>query len=132
MPPAHARFGRTASTTTHVLCVNPAEPGSSASLPVTPLFPTIAFSFLGNGNTGPKVSTPWVVLSRALHRAMQALRLGELAADRAHARGRATPVPLVRPMFGPGWGLHGTDVNIALENLVGVVGKQAQAYLKNR
>ena len=34
-------------------------------------------------------------------------------------------------MFGPGWGLHGTDVNIALANLVAVVGKQAQAYLKN-
>ncbi len=103
VPPAHARFGRTASTTTHVLCVNPAEPGSSASLPVTPLFPTIAFSFLGERQHRAEGFDAVDLLSRALHRAMQALGLGELAADRAHARGRRHPSPRaadVRPRLG--------------------------------
>ena len=98
---------------------------------MTPLFPTIAFSFLGNGNTGPKVSTPWVSYP-GLYTA-QCKRSGSASwLQIGHTRAAGDTRPLVRPMFGPGWGLHGTDVNIALENLVGVVGKQAQAYLKNR
>jgi Protein of unknown function (DUF3089) len=130
VPPAHARFGRTTSTTTHVLCVNPADPGSSASLPITPLFPTIAFDFLGGAGNTPKVSTPWISYP-GLYTA-QCKRSGSaswLQIDHTSAPGDTRP--LVRPMFGPGWGLHGTDVNIALANLVAVVGKQAQAYLKN-
>ena len=129
VPPGHARFGRTASTTAHVLCVNPANPGSSASVPVTPLLPTLAFNFLGGGN-GPKVSTPWVSYP-GLYTA-QCKRSGSaswLQIDHTSVPGDTRP--LVRPMFGPGWGLHGTDVNIALADLVRVVGAQAQAYRKN-
>ncbi len=34
--------------------------------------------------------------------------------------------------LGPGWGLHLYDVNLALGNLVAVVGRQARAYLNKR
>ena len=79
------RFGRTASTTTHVLCVNPADPGiERRASPVTPLFPTIAFSFLGGAGQRPKVYDAVGLLPRALHRAVQALGNRELAADRPH------------------------------------------------
>jgi Protein of unknown function (DUF3089) len=129
VPPAHARFGRVASTTTHVLCVNPADPGSSANLPVTALLPTLALNFLG-GQAAPDVSTPWVAYPGFY--SAQCKRSGTaswLQIDHKSVPGDTRPV--VKPMFGAGWGLHGTDVNIALANLVDVVGRQAQAYLKN-
>ena len=40
------------------------------------------------------------------------------------------PRPTVRPLFGPGWGLHATDVNIALSDLVNVVRAESRAYAK--
>ena len=58
-PPPGAMFGRDASPKTHVLCVNPASPGSTATEAVTPLFPTALMSLVGAaGNVN--ASTPWV------------------------------------------------------------------------
>src|SRR6185312_4702910 len=39
--------------------------------------------------------------------------------------------PAVRPTFGAGWGLHATDVNIALTQLVALVRSEAQAYRRS-
>jgi hypothetical protein len=36
--------------------------------------------------------------------------------------------PLVTQTLGPRWGLHLVDVNLALGNLVGLVGDQSAAY----
>ena len=119
VPPAHARFGRTASTTTHVLCVNPADPGSSASRPRHAALPDASPSASSaDAGNAPKVSTPWVAYPGLYTAQLRALRHRELAPDRPHERVPGDTRPLVRPMFGPGWGLHGTDVNIALANLV--------------
>jgi hypothetical protein len=131
VPPPDARFGRTASTTSHVLCVNPADPGSTAQLPVTALFPSVALQFLGAGNGGNlEVSTPWVSLP-GLYSA-QCKRSGSaswLQIDHTNVPG--DPRPIAKPVMGPGWGLHLTDVNIALADLVHVVGEQAKAYAKS-
>ncbi len=38
--------------------------------------------------------------------------------------------PVVHPMLGPKWGLHLTDVNIALADLVRVVGVESRAFAR--
>ncbi len=40
--------------------------------------------------------------------------------------------PIVRALLGPGWGLHLTDVDIALADLVRVVGDESQAFTRAR
>jgi hypothetical protein len=132
-PPAHARFGRDASHTTHVLCVNPASPGSNASTAVTPLFPSALLQLAGSrlGVTVKPVSTPWVAYPGLY--TVQCRRSGTaswLQVTSTHVAGDTRP--LVRPLFGAGWGLHATDVNIALANLVDVVAAEAKAYAKLR
>jgi hypothetical protein len=106
--------------------VNPAVPGSSAVEPVTPLFPTTVLRFLGAVHT--QATTPWISYPD-LYTA-QCERSGTaswLQITRTHVPGDTRPA--VRPMFGAGWGLHGTDVNIALTELVRLVGTQARAWL---
>jgi hypothetical protein len=129
-PPSGARFGRDESDASHVLCVNPAAPGSTGAVPVEPLFPTLLLRLMSAGR-GADVSTPWVSFP-GLYTA-QCKRSGTaswLQITRTAAPG--DPRPVVRPLYGPGWGLHATDVNIALANLVGVVGREAGAYLKRQ
>ena len=133
VPPAHARFGRTASTDDARPLRQPRrsrverEPRRSrrSSRP-------IAFSFLGGAGSAAEGLDAVGLLPRPLHRAVQALRHRELAPDRRTRARPATRGPLVRPMFGPGWGLHGTDVNIALANLVAVVGNAGAGVPQER
>ena len=40
--------------------------------------------------------------------------------------------PAAHAMNGAGWGLHPLDVNIALFELVGLVGSEANAYVAHR
>jgi Protein of unknown function (DUF3089) len=126
-PPAKARFGRDPSSETHVMCVNPAAPGSTKTVTVHPLFPTVLVRLMGGSL--PKLSTPWVSFP-GLYRA-SCERSGTaswLQITRITTPGDRRPG--VEPEFGPGWGLHATDVNIALADLVRVVGDEAKAYTK--
>jgi hypothetical protein len=129
-PPPHARFGRDASPTTHVMCVNPASPGATGTQPVAPLFPTLLVTLLG-GALPAGVKTAWVALP-GLYTA-RCERQGTaswLQITRTNVPGDTRPA--VKPEFGPGWGLHATDVNIALGDLVRVVGTEARAYARAR
>ncbi len=133
LPPKNASFGRDPSAATHVLCVNPAAPGSTAAIPVTPLFPASLLRLAGArlGEQVSPVSTPWVAYPGLY--TVQCKRSGSaswLQVTRTHPRG--DPRPLVRPFFGAGYGLHATDVNIALAELVQVVAAQARAYARPR
>jgi hypothetical protein len=75
----------------------------------------------------PKVSTPWVTEPGSLHRTVPLPRRCQLAAgERPHHPGDTRPV--VRETLGPTWGLHLVDVNIALGNLVSLVGDEGRAY----
>jgi hypothetical protein len=125
-PPPGAMFGRSRIPGTHIVCVNPARPGATASEPVTPLFPSLLLGLTGMSG-GSAVSTPWVAYP-------------DLYTARCERSGNASwlqitrrpipndPRPTVRPLFGAGWGLHATDVNIALADLVNVVRSEARAY----
>lgn len=138
-PPSDSLFGRVgqgvsslsgASPAAHlqVLCVNPAAiTGGSGSL--LAYFPTSPFP----GPLGavdrpvPQAATPWV-------------EYPDLYTARCESVGGATwlqiddigtagdPRPRVSDTLGPTWGLHLNDVNLALGNLVALVGHQAAAY----
>jgi Protein of unknown function (DUF3089) len=128
-PPAHAEFGRDASRTTHVMCVNPGALGGGTA-PITPLFPA-AFSELAGGSFGFTPATAWVSFPGLYTaRCERSGTASWLEIDPTHVRGDDRP--LVRPLFGAGEGLHGTDVNIALANLVAVVGAQARFFARSR
>jgi Protein of unknown function (DUF3089) len=124
-PPPNARFGRDDSASTHVLCVNPASPsGGSAS--ITPLFPANVSQLMG-GPLAVDVKTSWVAFPGLYTaRCERSGTASWLQID--HKRAPGDRRPIVRPLFGPGWGLHGTDVNIALADLVALVGSEARAY----
>jgi hypothetical protein len=124
-PPADSYFGRpgqgvslqsgqTAQTGLQVLCVNPAvlSGGAGALLPIFP--------------APQRVAAPWVEYPRLYTAACDSadgatwLNIHSIAApgDRR---------PIVSATLGPQWGLHLDDVNLALGNLVQIVGAEATA-----
>ncbi len=84
-PPRGAMFGRDASTATHVLCVNPANPGSAAAEPVTPLYPTALMTVrrrLGQREREDAVG----LVPRSVHGTLRTVGNRELAPDHPDAR----------------------------------------------
>jgi hypothetical protein len=124
MPPPRARFGRSRIPGTHILCVNPAVPGSRAAEPVDPLFPTTLLRFTG---ATIDATTPWVAFPGLYNaRCEQSGNASWLEITRTNVPGDTRPA--VRPTLGPGWGLHLVDVNIALSDLVAVVRSESHAF----
>jgi hypothetical protein len=136
-PPPDAVFGRAdsplnflggnSSGPQQVLCVNPAAPGGGTGA-LLPYYPTTGLELLV-GRAVPKlgVATPWASFP------------GQYSGRCVTGNG-ATWLQ-VDPVGGPGdkrlsvlsfasptWGLHLVDVNIALGNLVALVGTQAAAF----
>ncbi len=127
-PPRGAMFGRDASPATHVLCVNPSVPGSAAAEAVTPLYPTALMSLVGAAGS-VSAKTPWVSFpGQYTARCERSGTASWLQITQTHVPGDDRPV--VHAMLGPGWGLHLTDVNIALTDLVGVVGAESRAFTR--
>jgi hypothetical protein len=124
-PPSDSRFGRVAGgdTTREVLCVNPARPAGGEA-PLDPYFPT---DRLG---TTVDVTTPWVELP--------GLYSGECtqAAGTTWLQVNAAPTtptdtrPRALVTNGPAWGLHRSDVNLVLGDLVALVRSQSRAFTK--
>lgn len=136
-PPPNSQFGRTSSDegvgllaprrlspSLQIMCVNPASPAGGTAY-LEPYLPSLALTFLP-GNT-ISVSTPWVAFPH------------EFTA-RCETSGDATWLQISRPggsgdkrptlgrLQDPILGLHVLDVNIALGDLVSLVGEQAAAY----
>jgi hypothetical protein len=97
-----------------VLCVNPASPsgGTGALLPYYPR----------SSDAAPWVAYPGEYTAHC----ESANGANWLQVDTTGIPGDVRPV--VSPVLGPTWGLHLDDVNIALGNLVDLVGEQAAAY----
>jgi hypothetical protein len=136
-PPPNSQFGRTTSDAgvrllapaqpspeLRIMCVNPAAPAGGTA-PLDPYLPSLALKFLP-GRHKLKVDTPWVSFP------------GEYSA-RCESSGNATWLQVTRsrghdrrPPFADSGdallGLHILDVNIALGDLVRLVGDQAAAY----
>ena len=130
-PPLAALFGRPgqgvslqsdqrASAGQQVLCTNPAAPGGG----VGALEPY--FLAAGRKARGAPIGTPWVtypdMYSAQCHTANGATWLQVNAVG-----GAADQRPEVTPNLGPRWGLHADDMNLALGNLVALVGAQVRA-----
>lgn len=136
-PAANSEFGRTSSdagvgilaphhpsSVLRIMCVNPAAPGGGTGL-LDPYLPSLVLPFLSSGNL-PTIRTPWVSFP------------GEYTA-RCESSGDATWLQVTRVsstgaepalvnVSDPLLGLHILDVNIALGNLVELVGDEIHAY----
>ncbi len=130
-PPADSVFGRTTTAGLQVLCTNPAAlAGGSGSL--DPLLPTqpfapgssIAAGIALLGISAPSEPTAWLG-SPSAYRASCSTAAGasvlRITAQHSAPTLHASPLPT--------WGLHLVDVNIALGNLVAIVGRQSATYL---
>jgi hypothetical protein len=131
-PPANALFGRTSLAGREVLCTNPAALGGGSGA-LTPIFPSKPFApgtliAAGIGLLGvkqPTAATPWVSSPRSYS--------GECATEENASFLRIAPLDGAqdfKPSPTPEWGLHLTDANIALGNLVDVVQAQGKAFAK--
>ncbi len=145
-PPADSLFGRagtgvsalsgavsTSSAPLQVLCVNPASLAHPDRFAVLdPYFPTGTVKGVFSSVSVPAhVSTPWITYPDR-YRARCEYQNGAswLQVDTTDLPGDTRPV--VAEALGPTWGLHLVDVNIALGNLVALVGDQAHAYVTRR
>ena len=125
-PPPNSLFGRTAVKGDQVLCTNPAAlSGGSGQL--DPYFPTHLVGITASIGALPSSTTPWVTYP-------------DLFTGRCTTDGGATWLqvddvrkpgderPRLHDSLGPTWGLHLYDGNIALGNLVAIVGDEATTY----
>ena len=130
-PPADALFGRTSERGLEVLCTNPAALGGGSAL-LDSVYPTrpfasgttigVAIGLLG----GParRASTAWLSFPGSYRGRCTSGEVNVLA---------ITPLggaPVLNPVPDPTWGLHLTDANVALGNLIELVRAQASAWLK--
>jgi len=113
-----------------VMCVNPTllvqNGGAGDLLPYEATTP-IPGAVLGYGLQTPKAATPWVATpgqytAQCMHSGsdtwLQATEVGPVG----------DPRETIEERLGPTFGLHVEDINLALGNLVRLVGLQAQAY----
>jgi hypothetical protein len=126
-PPGDARFQK-AAPGQHVLCVNPAALAGGAA-PITPIF-MWAYSdgLLDKPLTNPPpanyMAFPGLYTARCVQQGSRAWLLVERATSIL-----SDPRPTVQEVLGPSWGLHAADVNVALGDLVQLVGTQAKAWV---
>ncbi|HEV3265298.1 MAG TPA: DUF3089 domain-containing protein [Acidimicrobiales bacterium] len=134
-PPANSLFGRAGtgvslvsgqppgpSRAFQVLCVNPTSLSSPATPgPLEPYFPTAAAGAAGNQ------PTPWVTYPN-LYTAQCAYQDGASWLQVTDVAPAGDTRPVVSAVLGPTWGLHLVDVNLALGNLVTLVGEQGIAF----
>jgi hypothetical protein len=131
--PEDAVLGRTGTPGLEVLCTNPAALGSHRTVPVTPVYPSepfapgtlIATAITILGVKQPSPATPWAASPGAYN--AHCSSAGGANVLQTSARKGA---PVFRPSPDPTWGLHLTDANIALGNLVDLVRAQSAAYSK--
>lgn len=139
-PPANSLFGRPGqgvsslvrgsslpASESQVLCVNPASlSGGTAAL--NPYFPSVSIAAgLGVHSAGaPSVPTPWLA-EPGLYSGECLYRQGASWLQVSAPVNPKDKRSVVRQTLGPTWGLHLVDINVALGNLVAVVGDEADS-----
>ena len=130
--PANSLFGRPSSVLstgvpkgTAVLCAYPGAHTLSTVLPSEPFAPssTIGIASAGIGYPGWRVHTTWVEFDHAwTGGCSSANNANVLRINDRPGAAHLHPIPDAT------WGLHLTDANIALGNLVGIVAQEMKAF----
>jgi hypothetical protein len=128
--PPTALFGRTTVAGDEVLCTDPAALRGGPA-PVTTIYPSAPFApgtTIGAatnlvGIPRPAVSTTWIEAPDAYQSQCSTADGADVLQIRPL---NGAPVP--NPVPDANWGLHLTDANIALGNLVDLTATQARAY----
>jgi hypothetical protein len=128
--PPNSLFGRTTTPGMQVLCTNPAALSGGAGI-VEPILPSAPFapgSTIALANsllhiTQPRPSTVWSAIRSAY--GARCSTTGRASVLQVTAlRGAQVPTPSPDAT----WGLHLLDANVALGNLVAIVGREAAAF----
>ncbi|PWU11617.1 MAG: lysophospholipase [Terriglobia bacterium] len=136
-PPANTLFGKVSDTTMEAACTNPAALGggsgelhayfSSAGRTIMSAAPAKSW-----GDSGQPIETPWVSFPGLLTARCASNENANYLEVSVHADpGARRPADIIGDLT-PNWGLHLVDVNLAIGNLVDIVGQQAKAYLAGR
>jgi hypothetical protein len=139
-PPANTLFGKVAGENLTAACTNPASlPGGSGELHA--YFSTEGRTITGTGALKPwvaggrKIETPWVSLPgllRARCASNQNATYLEVTLRGDKSGPRVDDIPGDLSANGQvlaQWGLHLVDMNLAMGNLVDIVGRQGKAWL---
>jgi len=122
-------FPRRPDSTKRVLCTNPSALVGGVGM-LTPYFPSGTLPGPLSGMLpAQNVPAPWVAYPR-LYTAR--CKGGQRATwlQVTPTKNAADPRPRVQATLGPRWGFHLADVNLALGQLVRLVGSQTDAYAK--
>jgi hypothetical protein len=132
VPPPDSLFGRTPLRGQKVLCVNPAAlsaglDGAGATALLEPYLPTHLSGLSALIGGLPSAPTPWVSYPD-LFKAKCEYKGGASWLQVYDIRKPGDTRPHLQNTLGPTWGLHLYDVNLALGNLVTIVGDESAAY----
>ena len=139
-PPANSRFGRVQDGTMQAVCANPAAlAGGSGQLYA--YLSTAGLNIVGSSKApawaaGKTIDTPWVSVPGLLTAQCVVNEQGSYLEVTVHgdpSDPRADDIVgdvMTNGQVNASWGLHLIDVNLAMGNLVDVVGQQARAYLR--
>jgi hypothetical protein len=138
-PPANSRFGRSEEPAMQVACANPADLGGGGPAAARPYFvargmgeratPFGPWSKDGTPVTTPFVSTPGMITVRCVADANGSYLAASATPAPNDARGdRIGGEVSIGPMVLKDWGLHLIDMNLAMGDLVALVGRQARAW----
>jgi hypothetical protein len=142
-PPADSRFGRVQGDGMVAACVNPAALGGGSG----ELHAYLSSGGRGNGSSAePRpwvtpaqpITTPFVSVPGLLTGECVANEKGSYLAVTVHGDPKDPRTDdiagdvVTNGQVQANWGLHLIDVNLAMGNLVDLVGQQAKAYLANK
>jgi hypothetical protein len=137
-PPPNTYFGRTRLPGTEAACVNPVELLGESSL--HPYFSSAGHLIVGSTalkswlTVEQNIETPWITLPDLFTAKCASNENGtylEIALRSGLQGKRAGDIPGAVNRNGtrlPEWGLHLADMNLAMGDLVRLVGQQAEAY----
>jgi hypothetical protein len=140
-PPSNSRFGKVADPNMEAACVNPAAlAGGSAELHsyLSAAGSTITSTIAPKPWVQPErpVATPWVSVPGLLTAECKSNEFARYLEITVHGNPADPRTDDIVGDLGVGgqvlkdWGLHLIDVNLAMGNLVDIVGKQAKAWRK--
>jgi hypothetical protein len=142
-PGANSLFGRVTDPNMTAACTNPASLGRGSG-PLRPYFSTDGGMITGSTKamssvtSGRRIDTPWVSLPGLLTAECKSNSNATYLEVTVHGNPSGPRTEdisgdlMVNGQILADWGLHLVDVNLAMGNLVDLVGKQARAWVNLR